>query len=84
MIPSALAAAELSTGWPETGGIYVWVKEAFGKGPAFLAAWLLWIYNIVWYPTILSLLASTFFYMFSPSWQLIKKLFLLLFLLLIG
>ena len=67
MIPSALAAAELSTGWPETGGVYVWVKEAFGKGPAFLAAWLLWIYNIVWYPTILSLLASTCFYIFSPD-----------------
>ena len=67
MIPSALAAAELSTGWPQTGGIYVWVKAAFGSGMAFLAAWLLWIYNIIWYPTILSLLASTFFYVFDPQ-----------------
>ncbi len=67
MIPSALAAAEMSTGWPKAGGVYIWVREAFGLKLGFLAAWLLWIYNIVWYPTILSLLASTFFYIFGPS-----------------
>jgi amino acid transporter len=67
MIPSALTAAELTTGWPETGGVYVWVREALGKKWAFLVAWLLWVYNIIWYPTILSLLSSTLFYVFSPS-----------------
>ena len=30
-IPMSLVAAELATGWPETGGIYVWAREAFGK-----------------------------------------------------
>ena len=79
MIPSALAAAELSTGWPETGGVYVWVKEALAKA-LLLAAWLLWIYNIVWYPTILSLLASTCFFIYlAPIWQLIKQLYLSLY-----
>ncbi len=67
MIPSALAAAELSTGWPESGGIYVWVREAMGKPMAFFVAWLLWIYNIVWYPSILALLSSTVLYLFSPA-----------------
>ena len=74
MIPSALAAAEMSTGWPENGGIYVWVKEAFGLRLAFFASWLLWVYNIVWYPTILSLIASTFFYVFDPALALNKDL----------
>ncbi|CAH0538981.1 APC family permease [Vibrio marisflavi] len=67
MIPSALAAADMSTGWPQDGGIYVWVREAFGKKAAFVVAWILWLYNIIWFPTILSFLASTFFYIVDPS-----------------
>ena len=42
-IPSALISAELSTGWPQTGGIYVWVREAFGIPIGFLVIWLQWI-----------------------------------------
>ncbi len=29
-IPLALIAAELAMGWPRAGGLYAWVKEAFG------------------------------------------------------
>lgn len=67
MIPSALAAADMSTGWPQNGGIYVWVREAFGKKAAFMVAWILWLYNIIWFPTILSFLASTLFFIIDPS-----------------
>lgn len=67
LIPTALVAAELATGWPETGGIYVWLREAFGKKAGFLIMWLQWLYNIVWYPTIMSLLAATLAYIFDPA-----------------
>jgi amino acid transporter len=67
MIPVALCAAEMASTWPEEGGIYAWAKRAFGIKTATLAAWVQWIYNIVWYPTVLSFLASTFFYIFSPT-----------------
>ena len=30
-IPVALVCAELASGWPKAGGIYAWVKEAFGQ-----------------------------------------------------
>jgi amino acid transporter len=66
-VPSALIAAELATGWPEKGGVYIWVREAFGKKIAFLAIWLQWIYNIVWYPTILAFIAATFAYLINPA-----------------
>lgn len=65
-IPSALVSAELATGWPNTGGIYVWVREAFGVRCGFLVIWLQWIYNIVWYPTILAFIASAFAYLINP------------------
>jgi glutamate:GABA antiporter len=66
-IPTALVSAELGTGWPNRGGIYVWVREAFGKRISFFVIWLSWIYNIIWYPTILALIAGTFTYFFNPS-----------------
>lgn len=66
-IPSALVAAELATGFPSTGGIYTWVKESFGEKWGFLAIWLQWIENVIWYPTILSFAAGTFAYLFAPE-----------------
>lgn len=65
-VPSALISAELATGWPKTGGAYVWVREAFGLKTGFLLIWLQWIYNVVWYPTILAFIAATLAYLFNP------------------
>jgi putative glutamate/gamma-aminobutyrate antiporter len=66
-IPSALVSAELATAWPQTGGIYVWVREAFGVPAGFVVSWIQWIYNICWYPTILSLLGATIAYLIDPK-----------------
>ena len=66
-IPVSLVSAELATGWPERGGVFVWVKEALGHRMGFLAVWLQWIENVVWYPTILSFIAATIAYSFDPS-----------------
>lgn len=66
-IPSALVSAELGTGWPNTGGIYVWVREAFGKKAAFVVIWLNWIYNLAWYPTIMAFIVGTVAYFFNPQ-----------------
>lgn len=65
--PVAMVAAELATGWPNKGGIYVWVREAFGERWGFFLIWLQWIYNVVWYPTILSFIAGTIAYLFDPK-----------------
>lgn len=66
MIPAALVSGELATGWPTNGGIYVWVREAFGPKAGLVIIWLQWIYNIVWYPTIMSFIAATIAYLFNP------------------
>ena len=57
-IPTALVATELATAWPNKGGIYVWIKEALGEFGGFMAIWLQWIYNVIWYPTILTFIAA--------------------------
>lgn len=66
-IPVALVAAELATAYPNTGGIYIWVREAFGPRVGFITIWLQWIYNVVWYPTILAFIVGTLAYLFSPE-----------------
>ncbi|HYG97686.1 MAG TPA: amino acid permease [Terriglobales bacterium] len=35
----ALCYAELATAYPDTGGMYFYIKRAFGQAPAFLLAW---------------------------------------------
>ncbi len=65
-IPTALVSAELATGWPERGGVFLWVKEAFGHRAGFQAIWLQWIQTVVWYPTILAFISGTFAYAFNP------------------
>src|ERR1700761_7500511 len=42
MIPVSFAAAELGSGWPRAGGVYMWVKEAFGEKQGALAIWADW------------------------------------------
>lgn len=64
-IPVALVASELGTGW--NGGIYGWVKQAYGDRLGFFAIWFLWIEVVVWYPSVLGFAASTLAYMFNPA-----------------
>ncbi|HSW70902.1 MAG TPA: APC family permease [Gammaproteobacteria bacterium] len=67
-LPTLLVTAELATGWPITGGSYVWVREAFGPRIGFLAIWLQWIYNVVWYPTIFAFIAGILAHLIHPEW----------------
>jgi glutamate:GABA antiporter len=67
LIPISLAGAELATGWPQGGGVYAWVKEAFGEKGGFTALFCEWSNNLVWFPTVLSFIASTLAFALTPS-----------------
>jgi len=45
-VPGALVINELSSRFPEEGGLYVWAKEAFGDFHGFIAGWTYWIYTV--------------------------------------
>lgn len=66
-LPMSLVSAELATGWPQTGGVYIWVREAFGDRWGFLAIWLQWFENVIWYPTVLSFVAATIAFAVNPD-----------------
>ena len=67
LIPVAFTSAELATTWPEEGGIYAWVREAFGSRWGFLAVWCDWSENLAWFPTVLLFLATTVAYVVDPD-----------------
>lgn len=67
LIPAGLVSAELSSTWTQKGGVYAWIKLAYGEKAAFFAIWLQWINTLVWYPTILSFIAGTMAYLINPN-----------------
>ena len=75
LIPTSLVSAELATGWPEGGGVYRWVKEAFGGRFGFIAIWLQWIQNVIWYPTVLAFAGGALAYLFLDPKLASSKIF---------
>ncbi len=58
LIPTALVAAELASMFSnKQGGLFRWVGEAFGKRVGFVAIFLQWMQNTIWYPTVLTFAA---------------------------
>jgi len=47
-IPSALISAELGAAIPEEGGVYVWVRRAFGRFAGALTSLLYWAGTPLW------------------------------------
>ncbi len=52
-VPTAFIVVELSTRFPEEGGLYIWTKEAFGDFHGFVAGWTYWIYTFFYFPGLL-------------------------------
>jgi glutamate:GABA antiporter len=57
-VPGAFVINELSSRFPEEGGLYVWAKEAFGDFHGFIAGWTYWIYTVFYFPGLLLASAS--------------------------
>ncbi len=54
LLPAAMIAVELATGWDRDGGVFLWVSEAFGKNAGFFATWLQWFQDVVFWTVILT------------------------------
>lgn len=67
-IPSALAVTELSSRHPGEGGIYLWVKSAFGETHGFITGWAYWVNNVFYFPSLLLYLAGAFLFIGGQRW----------------
>src|SRR5271165_4882193 len=61
-IPLALCVMELSSRYPQEGGMYVWSKRAFGDFSGFLTGWIYWTSNLPYFPAVLYFAASNALY----------------------
>lgn len=57
-VPGAMVINELSSRFPEEGGLYTWSREAFGDFHGFIAGWTYWVYTIFYFPGLLLASAS--------------------------
>jgi amino acid transporter len=69
-IPYGLVTAELGTTYTEQGGLYVWIKRAFGEKWAARSTWYYWINVALWMPSVYILFAGMFAQMFFPEMSL--------------
>ncbi len=66
--PLALSVIELSSRYPNEGGIYIWSKRAFGDFSGFMTAWTYWTCNLPYFPAVLYFAASNALYIRPGSW----------------
>jgi amino acid transporter len=66
-IPYGLISAELGAAYPDDGGIYSWVKRAYGEGPAVITGWYYWVNVAFWMPAVFIAFAAWISYIFFPD-----------------
>jgi glutamate:GABA antiporter len=67
--PLALSVLELSSRYPNEGGLYVWSKRAFGDFAGFMSAWTYWTSNLPYFPAVLYFAASNALFIRQAKWQ---------------
>ena len=78
-VPTTFIVVELSTRFPEEGGLYVWTKMAFGDFHGFVAGWTYWIYTVFYFPGLLLASAAMSAYVggAGTAWMAQNRTFLL-------
>lgn len=66
-IPYGLLSAELGSTYPDDGGIYSWVKRAYGEKPAVMVGWYYWVNVAFWMPAVFVAFAYWMSYTFFPD-----------------
>ena len=66
--PLALSVIELSSRYPNEGGLYVWSKRAFGDFSGFMSAWTYWTSNLPYFPAVLYFAAGNILFMRQGAW----------------
>src|SRR5215208_1598605 len=68
-VPLVFTVLELSSRYPEEGGVYVWSKRAFGPFAAFITGWTYWGSNLPYLPGLLYFAAANALFIGGNAWQ---------------
>jgi amino acid transporter len=67
LLPYGLISAELSTAYPDEGGLYDWIRRAYGKKWGTRASWLYWINFPFWMGSLAILFPTIINFLLDPS-----------------
>ncbi len=70
-IPMGTIVGELAATYPDKGGVYSWIKRAFGEKWAARTSWVYWINAALWMPATIIFISGVIEQLFFPSATLV-------------
>jgi amino acid transporter len=64
-VPMMFTVLELSSRYPEEGGLYAWTRRAFGEFPGYLSGYLYWSSNLPYFPSLFYFTAANALFIFG-------------------
>lgn len=68
-VPLVLCVLELSSRYPEEGGLYSWTRRAFGEFPGYMSGFLYWSSNLPYFPSLFYFTAANALFIFGHHWD---------------
>jgi amino acid transporter len=68
-VPLVFCVIELSSRYPDEGGLYVWTKHAFGDFAGFLTGWTYWTSVLPYFAGLLYFTAGNALYLGGDRWS---------------
>src|SRR5262245_7713242 len=68
-LPLAYCVVDMSSRYPQEGGLYVWTKRAFGDFAGFITGWTYWTSNLPYFPGVLYFAASNALFIGPARWR---------------
>jgi amino acid transporter len=71
-VPLVLCVLELSSRYPEEGGLYAWTRRAFGEFPGYMSGFLYWSSNLPYFPSLFYFTAANALLIFGHRWDALQ------------
>jgi amino acid transporter len=72
-LPMMFTVLELSSRYPEEGGLYMWTRHAFGEFPGYLSGYCYWSSNLPYFPALFYFTAANALYMFGHRFDALQN-----------
>ena len=72
-VPLVFTVLELSSRYPEEGGLYSWTRRAFGEFPGYLSGYLYWSSNLPYFPSLFYFTAANALFIFGHKFDVLQS-----------
>lgn len=71
--PLVFTVLELSSRYPEEGGLYSWTRRAFGEFPGYMSGYLYWSSNLPYFPSLFYFTAANALFIFGHKFDALQN-----------